>query len=1782
MSESDRAGGSAPATGGQSWRGATWVAAILATAVLILLGWRWWHADAPEEPPVATGADPNAVFAVLGCSARMLDDRPALAVTFTQPVARKQPFDEALRVIDLGALPAPGSAAASRPADSGSSGSETLVRGNWVVEDNPRVLVFPYISAQKRFRIEVLAGLKSQDGPALTAGNTCEVASEAMLPSFQFASRGVVLPAGQSGGLPIITTNVPEVDLQFLKVQPSEVTRFLERVAGGQRVNRPAEDTDEQNENESYGYGDNRKLKGAVGGWQLDELRRSTKSVYMGRFTTTDVPNKRHVSFLPVETIRELREPGVYIAVMSQPGRFALDYQVTYFYVSDIGLHARRYAKGLSVFATSLKSGESMDGVRLELLDEHARALARGQTDRDGIAHFADVPDDARVLLARRVDLQGVPGPEMTVLVLREPGLDLSEFDISGHPSRNLKLFAYAGRDLYRPGEQFDVSVLVRSVDGEPVLATPLTATLKRPDGRTVNTSTWRPDERRAGYFQRSIALPADAPTGSWVLELRADPAAKRPDTAWKFQVEEFLPERMKLDLNAGKPVLGVQDPFKVQVRGDYLYGAPAAGNRLLVSHAIERHRFALPRELPGFIFGDFADDARKARKELPEQALDDQGRVEVTLPADLGGAKSPMLVRGSFSLLESGGRPVVRSIERSVWPANAMLAVRPLFDRDVAGENSLAEFDLVRVDAQGQAVPAKSAANARLFQENRDYYWRFDDQRGWNSGFTETDQLRQSLTVQAGARAKFNVPVQWGRYRLEVDDPETGLTLRYRFFAGWGAQDADEMGNRPDRVQVHLSGAPYKAGDTAKITLTPPHDGTAIVTVEGDRLLWSQRVAVRAAGTEIEIPIPKDDALWSRHDLYVGVVAFRPGSQGERVTPARAVGLAHLPLAREDRKLKVTISAPDKVLPEKRATVKVKAEGLAGQAAIVTLSAVDVGILNITRYKTPDPGDYFFGRHRYGIDQLDNYGKLIEKLDGTQAKLRFGGDANVRDTRSLPRKVKLVDLFSGPVSLDSKGEAEVGLDIPDFNGSFRLMAVVSAPRRFGSAEAQMVSAAPVVAELAMPRFISPGDAATIALDVTNLSGAPQNLKIKLEGAEPVRVRENERTLTLPNQQRSTLRFPVEATDAYGLGRLQITLEGEGVSLRREAFLQVQPPVPAEREVRRVKLEAGGTFKVDPAWIDKYYKASSTVALSLGNAPPLNVNRLVKGLLDYPYGCLEQTTSAAYPHVFIDEPAAKAVGLPPRSREERVRFVEGAIGRIAGMQKSGGGFSLWGDGPYETWLTAYVIGFLSDARSQGFSVPDPMVKRAQEWLLHQLLQAPNRFASFPASAKPDANGVVNERDQALVRDAHQRFAELAYAGYMLARDQKAPLASLRYLHDQVRDRALSPLPLVHLSLALKQMGDEPRAQAALDDAMKRAYGMRTNRAGAWGVEWLGDYGSAVRDYAMAYALLVRHAVAHPRRENLLFETADRLGSRPYLSTQERLGLFLAARAQGAQPAGEWTAQLKTGDDAQTLASRATEQRTLDAAAVAKGVTLTNRSNDALFLEVETAGFPTRPPALKSDVIDVKREWFHADGSPWRSEPLKVGDTLIVKLTARARQRVEDGMVVDRVPAGLEIENQNLSQGTRADQFVVGGVNAAQAMADPRIKHREFRDDRFVAAVRLETQPVSLFYFVRVVSPGRFGVPGVFAEDMYRPELRTVGAPGKEITITDPRGAGGTVAVAEQAAVVDVAASAPAGAASGAATAAAAASAPAAPAASGAAATAPAAASAAPAASAASR
>lgn len=1653
-------------------------------------------------------------FQLVELANRDFDGSPALAMTFSQPLDPRHSYDPHIQVFEMPARPGDSVLRQPQPDEEGDEENHSaptgdnrpastdaadvaieggkLVKGSWVVGENPRLLFFPHIKPQTRYVVRVAAGLPARSEQKLAGESRQAILTAAVSPAYYFASRGMVLPAKQNGGLPVITVNVPEVDIQFLRVKPDQLPRFLDKVISSPRKTENREPAHDDDEDAGYDYSYRANtLKGAVNNWELDNIHKLTESVYTGRFLTEQKTNRRSVTFIPVENIKELKEPGIYIAVMSQPNRFRYDYQVTYFYVSDLGLHTRLFAKGADAFVSSLTEGKAVAGVEISWLDEQGKVLARGDTNSAGQAHFPERPKNARVILARQ-------DQQISMIALKEPALDLSEFDIGGPLGRPVRLFAYSGRNLYRPGESFDLSVLARDADGRSLPAQPVQAILKRPDGKSQFTATWQPENAFAGYYRRKIELPADAPTGFWTLELRADPADKLATTVFRFGVEEFLPERMKLELNTKQGSLAADSLFAIDIQGSYLYGAPAAGNQLLGVVNYERQKNPLNQQLPGFEFGDAGEDSVRSRSELDVSALDDEGKAATSISLEpVKTRHSPFTVRATLSLLESGGRPVVRSIERTYWPAPVLVGVRPLFVGDYARENSLAEFEVVRADSQGKLKSA-SALPARLFREDRNYYWRFEDQRGWHSGFTETDELvaTASVTLPAGGRGKLSLPTKYGRYRLEIADPETGKTLKYRFYAGWSAKSDETQGIRPDRVALKLDKPAYQDGETARLTITPPHAGEALVTVEADKTLWLKRVSMPASGTTLDIPVDKD---WKRHDLYVSVLVLRPGSEGEKVTPARALGLTHLPLERGSRKLAVALEAPKKALPDTPLKVKIKAPGAKGQKAMVTLSAVDVGILNITRFPTPDPHGHFFGKLRYGADQYDVYGRLIEKMAGQKGKLKFGGDAAPKPTKSLPKKVRLVDLFSGPLALNEQGEAEITLAVPDFNGSLRLMAVVAGSDKFGNAETEVTVAAPLVAELATPRFLTIGDSATIALDLHNLSGAEQKLKVAVSNADGLNIHNAERSVVVKDQQKAVLRFPLEAGKAFGLTAVQVRVSGGDIKLERTFGLQVQAATPPQQIVRRYTLAPGEALDLKDAELGGFLRNTVEAHLVISDKAPIDVRAAIQGLLTYPYGCAEQTTSTAYPHVFVDDEGARHFGLKPYSREQRADMLEKAIARLGAMQAPNGGFSLWGNiSQYEYWLSSYVTNFLLDAREQGFTVPVQMQQKATDFLLKALQEG--------AAGLPSGKLVYNE--DSVWRDHYYggsgRFGVLAYGGYVLARESKAPLSTLRQLFE-LRSQAHSGLALVHLGLALKLMGDENRAQQAL------AEGVKKSRDSGY---WWGDYGSPLRDAALSYALLTRHKVKIDGKDNLVSIAASELDKNRYTSTQEKLALFLVGREMATSSDGSpWSVEFGDKAKAEAVSGSGNLVRPLTAANLVAGTRIKNTFKDKLFLELAFRGHPAKMPASRSDIIALTRELFDADGKPIGSRALKVGETVLVRVNARPRQHIGNGLVVDRIPAGLEIENLNIVQGESMASVTIGGLNPAVAMTDPRIQHVEYRDDRFVAAVRLQGE-INLFYRARVVTPGKFVFPPIYAEDMYRPDVYGLAGGDATITVSD--------------------------------------------------------------------
>jgi uncharacterized protein YfaS (alpha-2-macroglobulin family) len=254
---------------------------------------------------------------------------------------------------------------------------------------------------------------------------------------------------------------------------------------------------------------------------------------------------------------------------------------------------------------------------------------------------------------------------------------------------------------------------------------------------------------------------------------------------------------------------------------------------------------------------------------------------------------------------------------------------------------------------------------------------------------------------------------------------------------------------------------------------------------------------------------------------------------------------------------------------------------------------------------------------------------------------------------------------------------------------------------------------------------------------------------------------------------------------------VQVKIESPLMKLDRTFPLQVQAPTPRQTVLKRFTVNPGETLEVKrgrSVWPGRLPQADGQRHAGGLDQAPIDVRSAVQGLLTYPYGCAEQTTSSAYPHVFIDEAAAKQFGLKPFTQAQRAEMLDKAIARLAGMQAPNGGFSLWGNvNEYQYWLSAYISNFLLDAREQGFTCR-PKSKRRPRLPAQGLAGGRCRPADGPSTTT--RTRVWNDWRYA----GSGRFAVLAYGAYVLARQGKAPLATLRTAGRSQRAGALRPWP----------------------------------------------------------------------------------------------------------------------------------------------------------------------------------------------------------------------------------------------------------------------------------------------------------------------------------------------------------------------------------------------------
>ena len=1473
-------------------------------------------------------------------------------------------------------------------------------------------------------------------------------------PYVGFAGQGVILPREDADGVGIETVNVNRLAI--------EVWRVVDRNLVRKSISAP----------DPIGEGDDQ------GDYGDDSPRGEGRLIWKGQVAVRAGQGDRVTTVFPLGAVLKDMQPGGYvIKARDASGGRRLKESATdeggydnnppaqarrWVMFTDMALTAYEGSEGLDVVIRSLKTARILPSLKVLLVARNGETLAETRSDASGRVKFnrplldGEGASDARMVMAYG------PQGDLAVLDLDRSPVDLSKQGVGGRTVEGgggVDAFLYADRGIYRPGETVRLNALLRDREARAIKDRKGFIVVRRPSG--VELIRYGFQKTPYGSAAASIALPKSAPRGRWRASVEID-GLDKPAGEMSFAVEDFAPSRLDVSSKGDEQVPLRRDEVRaVTVMARFLYGAAGAGLQTQGEARLRVDPDPFP-QFKDYQWGDQKAPFQEQFLDLVGTVTDGDGRAIIHLPS-AAAHDSPQPLEATFvaSVFEPGGRPVREGATFKVRPSNYYLGAH--IDQGLAtgGGDPLVHVDVMAADPYGRRK-AQAGVGYALISEAWRYDW-FQQNGRWEWRRTSRDVVVQKgvLSIPATGPARISRRLGWGDYRVELEGPG-GARSVIRFASGWGApaKDADA----PDVVRVTAGTRPYGQGDTVEITLKPPYAGEAQIAVATDRLVDFKAVTIGPKGATVRL---KSSAAWGG-GAYILVSVIQPRDAVTSPKPGRALGVIYVPLEPKGRRLDVALGTPAKA-PSKatlNVPVTIKGVGFAGRAR-VTVAAVDEGILRLTKFKSPDPVAWYFGKRALRLDLRDDYGRLLDANLGAPANVSFGAD-EIGGEGLTTTPIRTVALWSGVIETDRRGHAVIHLPAPDFNGELRLMVVAWTDDAVGGVSKPLIVREPMVAELSLPRFMAPGDHALATLELHNVEGRPGDYTASMTGKGGF-VANLRQLFHLGLTQRSVQRVAFDAPRSAGIGQIGFQVTGPGFATARD--IPIQSRLGWGRITRTSSaLQGPGTAYVPtPELLAGLAAGDATMQVSYSPFRGFDPGPIAAALLRYPYGCTEQLVSGAYPLLYGAE-------LDPKLRRANPGLNQ-AVGKLLDRQSLDGAFGLWrvGDAEADPWLGAYATDFLIEARRLGAPAPQAAIDRALA-ALHEISR-PDGYANvsyrmdYPEWWAGDAK--ASRRATQVMR---QRAS--AYALYVLAKGGKGDLARLRWWHDVQMKSEGSPLAKAQIGAGLAMLGDRARARSAFQQAVA-SLGYKEPS------DW---YQSPLRDLAGVISLAYEAGETGIAR-SLQGRLEDAVKDPDGLNTQEQARLLQAAwfmlRASGP-------VRIQAGGATPLAGAGGAPRWSVIRLA---GARFSNVGTGALWRTVSVTGAPVSAPPPAASGLALTKQLFGMHGEAANAAALHQGDRVIVRVAGRSLQARSLALVVDdALPAGFEIETVLSNDDSQKGPFrFLGKLSAADA--------QEARDDRFIAATDLPGREVFAFaYIARAVTPGDFLLPGAEARDMYRPTV----------------------------------------------------------------------------------
>lgn len=1506
----------------------------------------------------------------------------------------------------------------------------------------------------EEYKLTVKPGVSSRWATTLASTHTQSIKFSDLAPSVEFASDGIILPTSNNSKLQFLTSNLSRVHIQVKKVFHNQVSDFIrqEEISGAkQRRN-----------------GFTRNYGGQVGVIVLN------KTLELG-----DTKNEWLLNEIDLSSIIGEDSEGLYLVRLNFNPRDILvgvdestiDYVADNgsvfkpIVVSNLGITAKKDDDGYYIWVTDLISGKPVSGADVYLYrywgDDYEEY---GSTSSSGYEYLSSDYSCSYITAEKN--------GQISYLKLDNMQWNTSGFDVTGVSSNysGQRSFIYTERGVYRPGDEINLSIILRNQDNSFPSDQPVTLTLYNPDGQNVYETTNNDGED--GLFVFKLKTKDSDPTGNWEARIYGGSG----NYYHTIKVETVVPFKLKVRTESETKKISAKDAkYDFKVRSNYLFGTPAAGLKYETEVQVSPRKIYFPK-YQNFSFSNDLSYFSSFTRTVDEGTLDTAGVANLSwVIPQFEKVSSGLSARFVTTVYEKGGRPNTSRTNVAIDNYENYVGIqKPGHWYHYVTTNEESSLQVICVNTDGEPVSGKKLLY-RIYQNNSHWWYQYDSRREYQLRYktdNNTTLVKEgSITSANGAVNLKFTPREDGDYLIEIQEGgyDGHVVSQFVYAYAWGSvpsgdQNAGTLILKADKAKYHV-------GDVAKVRFPAPAEGAVLMSLEKeDEIIewrWLENKGEKGKDMEVSIPITAEMVPNS----YLNISVIQPHAQTSNDRPMRMFGI--LPLFAEDSNTRreIDIKVADELKPNKPFEVTVQTKD--NKSAWFTIAVVDEGLLDLTNFQTPNPWREFFKKLRLGIDSYDVFSQVIGVNKGDVFKtFSIGGDMDFQSQQLDPMKgkkrFKPVSMFKGPIATNASGKATVQFDMPDYNGSVRIMVVAVDGHSYGNAEATVPVRTDLMIQPSIPRVLGPDEEFTIPVNVFAMKDnvGKVDVSLKLEGPLEV-VGKSTSQVSFKRATDKEVFFRVKTKKSVGQAKITILANSSKVKVNSKTDIMVRPSSPRQYKTDEQHIKIGETavFTIPNDGIS----GTNTAQLKVQLFPNMNFGHRLDWLIRYPYGCVEQTTSSVFPQLYL----SSFMSLSDSREDEISKNINAGIQRLQRFQTSSGGMGYWpGSNSVSEWSSIYVAHFLVEAQNKGYHIPSHLFDNLMNYLERQ-----SRYA----------NG--------------EKFTRV-YRVYVLSMAQKSVLSEVNKIW---QDEELTSVQKYMIAAAYHNLGKKETAAEIVEGADDNYSEYE---------EFSYHFGSVSRDMGAVLSTLVD--MDEKENSRVLAEEIARIMSDQRWYSTHSLSYMLLSLGKYFDMIGLDANGNKNIEGYYEIDGVKHEFDNDNSVEVqlTKGfgkelkVHLSNESDiNSAYTTLSWSGVPimdTRPAAAEN--INLTVEWLDELGRSIDPSKLAQATTIYghYKVSKNSPLRyINEVALVQILPSGWEIENLRLSE----DQLPAW-------TSDLRLNYEEYldiRDDRIMWFFDISDNPLDFIVKVNVVTQGSFYMPPTIVEAMYNNNYRAL-VPGQKVQV----------------------------------------------------------------------